>query len=652
MSKLRLNIRGKVVLYTMSVVAMTVAAMAVFFAFEQRKVLETLLSEQLITASDILSRTINKDLAEKNIDDLNTALLSLKRSRKLDKAIISDETGKIIVDGTRKNKKKGHTLSSPYIQDLTNYDGWDVFDNDKEIVIVGAQFNGDDRIGVIYLSYPKKNIKKKLLKIYEKIFYIFLSFMGFGFIFALVFSGRIVGPLKILAEKAPLIRQGGTIPLSVIARNDEIGTLSRTLALLIKDLKSTNDELKDAADTLELKVRERTKELETATFEAQKADQAKSAFLTTMSHEIRTPLTAIIGFSDILLQKDIPDEDRKQIAHVYNAAKSLLIIINDILDLSQLDNNKMEIEKEPFNLKELLEATKKYFVADAEQKPIKFISIIPDNLPEKIIGDTTRVKQILINLLKNAFKFTDQGQVTFKTSVLSLEANKVTVEFSVEDTGIGIPLEAQEQLFAHFFQADSSISRKYGGSGLGLSICKRLSDIMGGELNVSSEPGNGSRFWFTMTFDIAKVYASKKPKEAETKVTPLTDEEKKNIKILVAEDNLVNQKLIEALLTKQGLKFDLAENGLEALKMAEKKKYTLLLMDIQMPEMDGLEATGKIRQLSDYYLKAPIIAITAHAVKGDVKHFKDAGMTEVLNKPINAKELITVLTTYGRHDQS
>ncbi len=392
-------------------------------------------------------------------------------------------------------------------------------------------------------------------------------------------------------------------------------------------------------------------ELEFALYEAkssQKAAEAanlsKSRFLANMSHEIRTPMNAIIGISDILYSTEMPAEERKKnLKILMSSAVSLLSLLDDILDYSKIEAGKLELEHTVFHLKELLEEAADIFVIPARAKNVTIETHFDRQLPEYVSGDPTRLKQILSNLVSNSVKFTAEGKVNISAGVTETHDLYARIKIVVSDTGIGIPNDKINCLFESFRQLDNSTTRKYGGSGLGLSIVKNLVEMMEGNIRVESEMGAGSSFIMSIPFEVAQT-----PKACERKIfsgnSPMIDN---NLSIIVAEDSKANQELMKVFLAKKNLQADYAENGKILLELLEQNMYQLILMDMQMPEIDGLEATSAIREkekaTGEHII---IIALTANAMKGDRELCINAGMDDYLAKPIRYHELSDMINKY------
>ncbi len=441
-----------------------------------------------------------------------------------------------------------------------------------------------------------------------------------------VLARKITLPLSRIAVAAKAIGDGNYDHMISEDSNDEVGSLASSFNTMATKLKMTMSDLNDSVE------------------EAKQANKAKSAFLANMSHEIRTPMNAIIGMTDMALETELTTEQREYLETTRISSASLLVLLNSILDLSKIEAEKLKIKEIDFNLISVIESVISMFSFQAVREGIDIDFTVHPDVPFELNGDSNCLRQILVNLFGNAIKFTNKGSISLYVAKVAGkdESNQTFIlHFSIHDTGIGIPKDKIKSIFGRFSQVDESSTRKYTGTGLGLTISQKLVNLMGGKIWAESEQGKWSIFHFTAGF--------RKGLPLEKQETKLLFDVSKDfcktdsLMILLAEDNLVNQKVASKMLEKCGHNVQIACNGREAVEALKGNKFDLILMDIQMPEMDGIEATELIRNSKDSYIdpNIPIIAVTAHAFEEDRERCLNAGMNSCINKPFRKQDLIS-----------
>lgn len=434
----------------------------------------------------------------------------------------------------------------------------------------------------------------------------------------------------VLWNSANIYDKDGTKVVSTIAQGQDI-----------TERKQIEEDLRAAHDLLELRVQERTAELQNALEAAEESARAKAAFLANMSHELRTPMNAVIGFSSLLLEDNLTEDQREYIEGIRRGGEAQLAIIDDILEFSRAEKYKLELEHQPFSLKHLIEESLQMVSTQAGKRGLNLSYIISNGTLDTIIGDHGRLRQILVNLLGNAIKFTDKGDVSLSVSSKVIEGNKHQVSFLVKDTGIGISQDKIYQLFHPFTQLERTLSRKRDGVGLGLAITKHLVELMGGKIWVESILGQGTTFSFTIQAEVipGKLLDFGK---MDSGIDTASYQGLKPMRILVAEDNTSNQRVLVEMLKRLGYRADAVADGKEVIQALELKDYDLALMDVKMPEMDGITAAKVIRKLRPE--NGPkIVAITAFAIEGDREKCLEAGMEDYIVKPVQMGKLAEVL---------
>jgi two-component system, sensor histidine kinase len=640
----RLSIRKKLqAMIMVSVAAALVLACGALSAFAIAA-----MRDSIRTGAGILARVIGENsTAALSFNDARAAaelLQGLKGQPSITRACIYTARGAIFASYTAGLSQPSFPPAPPAMDQSGFRDG-------QLFVFHTIRLEGE-RVGAIYLESDLRYMHWQVVRS----IWVSLLILAVSSIVAYVLGGRLQGliskPVVHLAQtaKAVSVRKDYTIRAQK-STDDELGQLVVGFNEMLGEIEERDAALRQHRDSLEEQVRKRTAELEQANAQlleakdrAETASRAKSEFLANMSHEIRTPMNGILGMSELLRDTGLAGEQRNFVNAIRSSADKLLAVINDILDLSKIEAGKLDLSPVPFGLRECIRGPMELLAARAAQKKIALCSDVSPAVPDRMVGDPVRLQQVLLNLLGNALKFTDEGAVGLEVTAEPSPNGEVLVAFESKDTGIGIPPEKQETIFEAFTQADGSVARRFGGTGLGLTISSRLVSLMGGRIWVESAPGIGSCFHFTARFQVAEEQAV--PASASAPAADhLSERTCSPLRILLAEDNPVNQLLAIKLLEKHGHTVALATNGREAMEaVAAGTEFDVILMDVQMPEVSGYEATEQIRAMERGTARhIPIIAMTAFAMTGDRERCLAAGMDSYISKPIKIREFIDLV---------
>ena len=625
-----------------------------FFLFALYDFIETkqeMLSElrgRADTIASRLSETLLNPIWNVDKNAVNKIILSEMEDKRLLAVVVSEENGKNVFAGKERDKN----------WDVVNFTSWPEGELIKRRVELIAL---DQPIGMIeiYLTtkFMREELSRSLYQLALRTFVLEVMLVAFIFYF---FRKIILNPLRRLTLVANSVADKKDYSLRVInGTDDEIGTLINNFNDMLSQIQQRDEQLKAYSGKLEEQVEQRTDELvqanrrlldvndelKSAKAAAEAASVSKSEFLANMSHEIRTPMNAIIGMCDLTLASQLDVKQRDYLNIIQASARSLLGLINDILDFSKIEAGKLEIENIPFNLRDLVEEVSDLFLERIAEKDIELVVDIPTSVPERIISDPLRLRQILVNLLSNAFKFTKAGEIKVGVQTKLKTSEFVELQFSVTDTGVGIDDEKQQSLFEAFTQADGSTTRRYGGTGLGLAISRKIVNMLGGRIWLKSIEAKGSEFYFTVKAEIAKRISKDKM---------IIPSEIRGLKVLIVEDNPATRVVLKRIMNSFGFHADvceMAEDGIEAYERAKKSgaEYGLILMDWRLPGMDGITAAERIK--TDDPDSPPIILMTAYGRDDEMLRAKKVGVESFLIKPLKQSQLFDTIMEFFGYDQ-
>jgi len=585
----------------------------------------------------LFNAALSVPMAQRDYASVAAILNESLASRGLLYLIVSDAQRRPIATAGEVPQQLAHGSGAVRLADLPDSGG-----PYSSPLTIGGQVLGELSFGMSRdrLDHTKRTIMTYVLLVGA------VALVAFSMLLWLA-SFRLTHPLKALVSATRDIREGRYGLALVGGGADEIGVLMDAFSRMSAEIERKVSDLTQS-EALQRRYLEESLHkqglVEQALRQAQDATTAKAEFLANMSHEIRTPLNAVLGFSQLLQSAALDGVHRDYLANLKVAGQSLLRTLNDVLDYSKMEAGKLEIVKEPFDLTDLLDSVSGLFSFQLMEKGLPLRLQVDDDVPRHLVGDALRLRQVLINLVGNALKFTERGEISVRIERQAQTGQALTLRITVTDTGIGMSQDQVARTFAAFMQADSSITRRFGGTGLGLSICRRLVELMGGDISVHSELGQGSRFTFTIELEQAGAAAvgSGAPVEAAPDLSAL-----RGAHVLLVEDNPVNVVVARAFLQDMGVTVETAGDGLEALAQAGRRAFDAILMDLQIPEIDGLEATRRIR--AQLGAKAPpIIALSAADMATELDAVRQAGMVDHVAKPILRDQLGATLLKWVR----
>jgi signal transduction histidine kinase/DNA-binding response OmpR family regulator len=636
-----ISIHRKLILLQLATAIVVIVMCSVIFVAVDYKAMKESKVRSISSIAQVLgTNTISpllfgdSDAAYENLTDLNV-------EANITNAVVIDTSGRVFASYKRPD-------AEPYIfpfsaKRIIPY----VFSGD-DLLIYSKIINERDWVGTICLKVDLSDIRSQLYKKIRLALAIILIAALLAYLLAYFLQKYISKPIIELVSVMEKVMQSGNYSLrSKFKGKDEVAKLSMAFNKMLGEIQHHDEALSETNSRLELRVEERTQELLeknekliAAKALAEQSKMVKEQFLASMSHEIRTPLNAILGFQELLKETPLTAEQKEYVESIDFAGKNLLVIINDILDLSKIEAGKFVFEETEFNLDEIIRSVIELVEYRSYEKNLSLSLDIDPAIPEYLMGDSARLSQILLNLIGNAIKFTDKGQVSIRTYLMEESPADVKCKFVITDTGIGIPKEKIRMIFERFAQASSDTTRKYGGTGLGLTIVQQLVELQGGKIEVESTEGKGSAFSFYLKFR-KSAHVTSQAFEKEARFSSNSDIK---YRVLLAEDILLNQRLVQKIMMKWDYKLDIANNGAEAIEKLKKNDYDIILMDIQMPEIDGYTATQMVRKMQDPLKKnIPIIAITAHASNSEAEKCINLGMNAYISKPFNARNLKKII---------